>query len=69
MVLMCDGAKVDAASVDSIFEAHPRLQSEAEALAAKKKKYVKPDGVLYARQKVNWLEETVNNFFISEVNT
>lgn len=51
MVLTCDGAKVDAASVDAIFEAHPRLRSEAEALAGKKKTNVKPDGVLYARQK------------------
>ena len=54
MVLTCDGSKVDAASVDSIFEAHPRIKSEAEALAGKKKRHVKPDGVLYARQKVNW---------------
>lgn len=65
MVLTCDGAKVDAASVDAIFEAHPRLRSEAEALAGKKKTNVKPDGVLYARQKVNWLEndnEVCNQF-------
>ena len=59
MVLTCDGARIDAASVDSVFEAHPRLRSEAEALARKKKTHVKPDGVLYARQKVNWLDNGI----------
>ena len=53
MVLTCDGAKIVASSVDSLFEAHPRLQLEAELLAQKKKRHVRPEGVLYARQKVN----------------
>jgi len=51
MVLTCDGAKIVASSVDSLFEAHPRLQLEAELLAQKKKRHVRPEGVLYARQK------------------
>lgn len=56
MVLTCDGVQVsvdDATSVDSLFKAHPRLRSKADALSKKKKKSVKPDGVLYARQKVS----------------
>ena len=56
MVLTCDGVKVgahDATSVDYLFEAYPMLKSKADALSKRKKKSVKPDGVLYARQKVS----------------
>ena len=68
MVLTCDGAKIVASSVDSLFEAHPRLQLEAELLAQKKKRHVRPEGVLYARQKVNTHGKSKKlTFFISEV--
>ena len=36
---------------DKLFESCPKLLENALKLAAAKKKFVKPEGVLYARQK------------------
>ncbi len=55
MVLWVDSVPIkddDLQSLDVLYHKFPRLLEGAKALVSKKKKYFRPEGVLYARQKV-----------------
>ena len=58
MVILVEGQCVkdeDIRSLDTFYQKFPNILSGAKKLAAMKKKIVKPEGVLYARQKVSQL--------------
>ena len=63
MVVVVDNVPVLNASAlqspDSLYEAFPSLLADAEALAATKPKMPRPDGVLYARQKVLYVQQGI----------
>ncbi len=57
MVIVVEGRELPPSSCDSgpsgVFSLHPRLEEEARRMAAGKDTVVRPEGVMYARQKVN----------------
>jgi len=56
MVILVDNQPLsleEVQNLDSLYERHPQLLKGANQLASTKKRIVKPEGVLYARQKVN----------------